>query len=51
MCGSMADIQSPKPKDRLQFHQVCLTVLQTYACIQHTVTDNTKMNLSTVKWA
>ena len=30
---------------------VHLTVLQTYACIQHTVMHNTKMNLSTVKWA
>jgi len=26
-------------------------VLQTHACIQHTVIHNTKMNLSTVKWA
>ena len=26
-------------------------MLQTYACIQHTVIHNTQMNLSTVKWA
>ena len=42
---------SISPKDRLQSHQVHLTVLQTYACIQHTVIHNTQMNLSTVKWA
>ena len=42
---------SSGPKDRLQSHQVHLTVLQTYACIQHTVIHNTKMSLSTVKWA
>ena len=29
---------SSGPKDRLQSHQVHLTVLQTYACTQHTVT-------------
>jgi len=37
--------------DRLQSHQVHLTVLQTYACIQHTVIHHTKINPSTVKWA
>jgi len=42
---------SSGPKDMLQSHQVHLTVLQTYACKQHTVIHNTKMNLSTVKWA
>jgi len=42
---------SSGPNDRLQSHQVHLTVLQTYICIQHTVIHNTKMNLSTVKWA
>jgi len=42
---------SSSPKDRLQAHQVHLTMLQTYACRQYTVIHNTKMNLSTVKWA
>jgi len=42
---------SSSPKDRLQSHQVHLTVLQTYACIQYTVIHNIQMNLSTVKWA
>jgi len=36
---------------RLESHQVHLTMLQTYACIQHTVIHNTKVNLSTVEWA
>jgi len=35
---------------RLQSHQVHLTVLQTYTCMQYTII-HTKMNLSTVKWA
>jgi len=35
----------------LQSHQVHLTMLQTYACIQYTVIHNTQMNISTVKWA
>ena len=42
---------SSSPKDRLQSHQVHLTMLQSYACIQYTVIHNTQMNLSTVKWA
>jgi len=41
---------SSSPKDRLQSYQVHLTVLQAYACIQHTVIHHTKMNLSKVKW-
>jgi len=39
---------------RLQSHQVHLTELQYYTCMQYTVKYNntyTKMNLSTVKWA
>ena len=42
---------SSSPKHRLQSHQVHLTILQTYACMQYSVIHNTKMNLSTVKWA
>jgi len=42
---------SSSPKDRLQSHQVHLTMLQTYAYIQYTVIHNTQMNLCTVKWA
>ena len=38
-------------KDRLQSHHVHLTMSQSYACIQHTVIHNRKLNLSTVKWA
>jgi len=45
---------SSSPKDRLQSHQVHLTVLQYYTCMQYTVIQKihtyTKMNLSTVKW-
>jgi len=46
---------SRSPKDRLQSHQVHLTMLQYYTWMQYTVTQKihtyTKMNLSTVKWA
>ena len=38
---------SSSPKDRLQSHQVHLTVLQAYTCTQYIH----KMNLRTVKWA
>ena len=40
---------SSSPKDRLQSHQVHLTMSQSYTCMQYS--QNTKMNLSTVKWA
>jgi len=40
---------------RLQSHQVHLTMLQYYTCMQYTVRHKiihtTEMNLSTVKWA
>jgi len=48
---------SSSPKDTLQSHQVHLTMLQYYTCMQYTVIQKihtgtyTKMNLSTVKWA
>jgi len=42
-------------RTRLQSHEVHLTVLQYYTCMQYTVIHamhtDTKMNLSTVKWA
>ena len=43
---------SSGPKDRLQSHQVHVTVLQTYTCKQYTIIHiiHAKMNLSTVKW-
>jgi len=43
---------SSSPKDRLQSHQVHLTALQPYTCMQYSDTHNTytKMTLSTVKW-
>jgi len=34
---------SSSPKDRLQSHQVHLTMLQYYTCMQYTVIHNTKM--------
>ena len=44
---------SSSPKDKLQSHQVHLTMLQTYTCMQYTIIHiiYTKMYLSTVKWA
>ena len=43
---------SSSPKDRLQSHQVHLTMLQYYTYIHAIYSDTyTKMNLSTVKWA
>jgi len=38
---------------RLQSHQVHLTMLQSYTCIQYTIIHiiHAKINLSTVKWA
>jgi len=46
---------SSSPMDRLQSHQVNLTMLQYYTCMQYSDTQKintyTKMNLSTVKWA
>ena len=58
-CGSNDQTNSVKALKEVVFlrigfnptMQVHLTVLQTYGCIQHTVIHNTKMNLSTVKWA
>jgi len=42
---------SSSPKDRLQSHQVHLTMLQYYTCMQYTVIHVIHMNLSTEKWA
>ena len=42
---------SSSPRDELQYHQVHLTVLISYTCMQYSDTQNTKMNLSTVNSA